>query len=578
MKKRLNKLHIKELFFDGRVITGDSEVANAFNDHFASAGSKIQAKIPVRKTPADKIMSNVKEVPDKLHFVPVTEIQLCKIVDSLKSKKSCGLDGISNVLLKRIINVIKLPLCSIINRSLAEGVFPDLMKIAKIKPLFKSGDMLLPDNFRPISLLPVLSKVLERVVFNCVMKHVEKHNIVFPRQFGFRKKHSTIDAIMNLVGETLKAFDNNMMVMSVFIDLKKAFDTVSHKVILSKLEKIGIKGVELDWFKSYLSNRWQVTDCNGTLSSERLLNVGVQQGSLLGVFLFQLIINDMPKYLKFSGCILYADDTTLFVLGRSLRFIRAKLQADLARLSDWLIANSLKINVSKTKSLLFNKEGLTPNVQLMMDGEPIDIVRSFKLLGITLESNLSFDIHFRETYDKLQKSSFLIRSLCKTLPAESMKDLYYAYYDSPLTYGSLIWYPLPRKSQQSMIYLLQKRIIRSLSNASYNEHCMPLFKKLNILTLNDAAFHANCKFIFKLTHDAVPDPIKNMFTILVHPHATRGPNVTSVNYKSRKVGQSFLSAPFRDWQSLNNNNHVLANVEHVSIFAKKLKENIISKY
>ena len=138
---------------------------------------------------------------------------------------------------------------------------------------------------------------------------------------------------MNLVGETLKAFDRDLAILMVFIDLKKAFDLVSHSVILAKLEKLGIRDTELEWFRSYLSNRRQVTDCNGTFSSETKLSIGVQQGSLLGVLLIQLIINDMPSSLKFSSCLLYADDTTLFVIGKTLRFLRMKMQSDLASVS-----------------------------------------------------------------------------------------------------------------------------------------------------------------------------------------------------------------------------------------------------
>ena len=299
-----------------------------------------------------------------MKFVKVSEIQICKIVDLLKPKKSCGLDGISNILLKRIISVIKRPLCQIINRSLSNGIFPDLMKIAKVQPLYKAGDIALPDNFRPISLLPVLSKVLERVVFRSLSLHLKHENVIYPRQYGFRKDNSTIEAIMNLVGESLLGFDNNQMILSVFFDLKKAFDTVSHKLILLKLEKLGVRGIELEWFRDYLANCRQITHFNGKSSSVKSLHVGVQQGSLLRVLLFKIIINNLPRYLKFSSSILYADDTTLFIVGKSVKFLRMKMQKDLELLSAWLSMNNLKLNVKKTECLLFNKDGLTPDLYL----------------------------------------------------------------------------------------------------------------------------------------------------------------------------------------------------------------------
>ena len=163
---------------------------------------------------------------------------------------------------------------------------------------------------------------------------------------------------MNLVGEVLKALDDKFMVLSIFIDLQKAFDTVPHKIILDKLQCLGLQGRELEWFESYMSKRRQFVSVNGTRSREMRLNVGVQQGSLLGVLLFQLLINDLPSSLKFCTSVLYADDTTLFVMGHSLRYMKIKMQYDLNVLHDWLCANGLKLNVSKTKAMVFNREGL----------------------------------------------------------------------------------------------------------------------------------------------------------------------------------------------------------------------------
>ena len=213
-----------------------------------------------------------------------------------------------------------------------------------------------------------------------------------------------MDAIANFVGDIVSSFDKSMMTLSVFIDLRKAFDSVSHKIILMKLEKLGIKGTALQWYTSYLSDCRQFVELGGHRSGSIDIEVGVPQGSLLGVLLFQILINDLPRVLKFSSSILYADDTTIYVIGKSLKFMKLKIQRDLQNLSEWLCANQLKLNVKKTKAVLFNKEGLSPNIDLEIDGEYVECVKSFKFLGITLDNSISFEMHYRSLHDRLLRS------------------------------------------------------------------------------------------------------------------------------------------------------------------------------
>ena len=242
------------------------------------------------------------------------------------TQKSSGYDDVSNYLLCKIVNVIKEPLYCVFNKSLASGKFPELLKLSKIVPLYKSGEKSIPDNYRPISLLPVISKVLEKLVFFRMVNHLEENKIVYLRQFGFRKGHSTTDAIMTLVGDILKCFESNLMILSVFIDLKKAFDMVPHNLILEKLQVMGVQDTELIWFTDYLLERKQFVTINNQSSDVTSVNVSVPQGSLLSVILFQLLINDLPAFLKSCISILYADDTTLYVVGHSLKFLKIKMQ------------------------------------------------------------------------------------------------------------------------------------------------------------------------------------------------------------------------------------------------------------
>ena len=255
VKKANNKLSTPEILHNNVLYSDEKVVCNLFNDHFVTAGERVKASIKTRSKVNP--CQYVHKVPDIFRFTTVTEGEICRIVYNMKPKTSSGIDNISNWLLKKLIHVIKLPLCMIIKRSLFEGVYPDLLKIATVHPLHKGGDKMLTDNYRPISLLPVISKVLEKLVFNRVTNYLEKNNVIYAKQYGFRRGHSTTDAIFNLVGEILKAFENDQMVLSIFIDLRKAFDTVSHSVLLEKLAKLGIISTELNWFESYLNDRKQ---------------------------------------------------------------------------------------------------------------------------------------------------------------------------------------------------------------------------------------------------------------------------------------------------------------------------------
>ena len=412
MRKTSNKNDITELLYNGENLVNDQNICDTFNMHFATVGERIKDTVPnVNINP----MKYMRRFTNCMLFSPISEQYICKLVSDLKPKTSSRYDDISNRLLKQLVNVLKLPLSIIFNKSLMNGEYPDLMKLVKVSPLHKSGGRNIPDNFRPISLLPVLSKILERIVFNFMVKHLD-NNILYSRQYGFRQNHLTTDGIMNLVGEVLKALDDKFMVLNIFIDLRKAFDTVPHKIILDKLQCLGLQGRELEWFESYMSKRRQFVSVNGTRSREMRLNVGVQQGSLLGVLLFQLLINDLSSSLKFCRSVLYADDTTLFVMGHSLRYMKIKMQYDLNVRHDWLCANGLKLNVSKTKAMVFNREGLRLTTDLSTDGEKIDFVFSFKFLGLVLDIGLTFAPHFVELYQKLLQLHFVICKLTNILP------------------------------------------------------------------------------------------------------------------------------------------------------------------
>ena len=234
------------------------------------------------------------------------------MIDRLKNKSSKGIDGISNNLIKTAKYVFAKPLTLLINQMLYSGIFPEQQKVSKIIPLHKANDKLLLTNYRPIALLPSISKIFEYILLEQLTNHFIKNKLLSPQQYDFRTKHSTELAALNLVDHLTYKLDNGIILINIYIDLSKAFDTLIHRILLDKLSYYGINGVAKNLLQSYLSHRHQVVDFNGSTSDTLEIKTGVPQGSVLGPFLFSVYINDLPSCTDKFNMIMYADDTTLF--------------------------------------------------------------------------------------------------------------------------------------------------------------------------------------------------------------------------------------------------------------------------
>ena len=238
-----------------------------------------------------------------------------------------------------------------INLTLKQGIFPDILKIAKVIPIFKQGPRSTCGNYRSISVLSALSKVFERCILNQLIFYCLTEKILVSNQYGFRSGYNTTDCLVNLIDEITKALDEGKYALSIFLDLSKAFDTVNHSILLSKLDLYGIRGDENQWFRSYLSNRKQKVFVNGVESNFHLVNSGVPQGSILGPFLFLIYINDFEKATNYFSLRLFADDTSLTATGKDLDVLLHRINSELPAIHEWLCSNRLTLNLSKTKYL-----------------------------------------------------------------------------------------------------------------------------------------------------------------------------------------------------------------------------------
>ena len=375
--------------------------------------------------------------------------------------------------MKTVISSIAQPLAHIINQTFVAGIVPDEMKLAKVVPIHKSGNVHIFNNYRPISLLPAFSKLMEKTVAIRLISFLNSSNILFKHQYGFRKKHSTIHPILHLLKSVSESNDkpSRDVTLALFLDLSKAFDTINHTTLLAKLSHYGIRGTSNNWFRSYLTGRKQYTEVNNMQSRTMNINCGVPQGSVLGPLLFIIYTNDLPNSLNYTHAILFADDTTIYTKSDNIKTLYQNVNSDLNGLNEWFKANKLSLNVGKTHYMLLTNnntpESITNQYDIKIGMEEIERKKHVKFLGVVIDDNLNWHEHITSTVNKISKITYTLKMIKNTLPKQNLKTLYETLIQPHLNYGITLWGGT-HDTHVNKLIVQQKKIIRTITNSKYN--------------------------------------------------------------------------------------------------------------
>ena len=444
---------VDKININGQIETDPKKIATHFNTFFTSAGKVISDSVlPVAKQPEDYINYN-RDIP-ALNLTNTTPAHVKKVICSLAPKLSCDVSGISTRMIKLVGDEISTALAHIFNLSLTSGIFPKSLKQCRVIPIFKSGDRLECDNYRPISLLSSISKILEKIVAEKLLQHLLSNDLLYNFQFGFIPKRTTEQNLLHIVNYITNALNENKYCIGIFLDLKKAFDVCSHDILLKKLQKMGIKDSAYQWFKSYLQGRSQCVDISNNFSDFSELDISVIQGSTLGPLLFLCYINDFWSATRLFS-VLFADDTTCLAKDSNLNNLILYINDELRKIANWFRSNKMALNTSKTKYIIFRTHGkpIDPDscnivynsTELGMEDDqnlisPIQRIhnngdeKSFKLLGIHFDEYLSFDKHIVNLCTRISKSLYCINRLKNFVDAASLKKLYFSMVHSHIAY------------------------------------------------------------------------------------------------------------------------------------------------
>ena len=479
------KNEVKPYFLiNGEIIENRRKIADEFNKYFLSIAatlnlstSTLDSNLAILPLPKFSDYLN-KSVSGSIFMKNCTIPEIKKIISELSSSKA---SDIPIRVLKACSDIISPLLTKFYNIFMQKAIFPNILKVAQVTPIYKKGDSQLLENYRPVSMLPIFGKLFEKIIYSRLYSFLMTKNIICGQQFGFRKHHSTSHAINYSVNLILDGIQSQKHVLGIFIDLSKAFDTINHGILLEKLCRYGIRGNCLELLKDYLTSRNQLVKFNGEKSNLGTIEFGVPQGSVLGPLLFLIYINDIINCSKTSRFVLFADDTNIFISANNESEAYEIANKTLEDLQRYMLSNQLHINLSKCTYMHFrpdlNNEERQVSARtlphtyhlkhkLFIRGVKIKKVDKVRFLGVIIDDKLKWDAHISHLETRLLSSITMIKRIRKFIPRRFYSQLYYSLFQSYLVFGISAWGGAC-SSKLVKVFALQKRCIRLLFGINF---------------------------------------------------------------------------------------------------------------
>ena len=509
MRKRDNNL--KHLKINGTLMAG-LPLVNYVNHYFATAALTVTRGLQ----PPEVYPFLTPPVLNSCFFYPATTFEVARIIMSLKNKGS-KIHDIHPIVIKENKDIFSSHITICYNKSLAESIYPDVLKIGRITPVYKSGPEDQVDNYRPISALPSISKIYESLTLDRMMSFITAHSIFTSAQYGFREGKSTTQAVIKLLSYINEAYHSKTYCVCFFLDLRKAFDTINHEIMFKKLFHYGFRGTSHDYLKSYFKNRKQCVYLNDFKSGLESIKCGVPQGSILGPLCFNLYINDLPKAVA-EDCVLFADDAAFIISSSTLTDLYRRIVKLFEDLTCYLEYNCLVPNASKSKLMFFSSRVAAELPDFTFSGGIIEWVSEFKYLGLILTNKLSFRKHIAKVALNVSRITGMLASVRDTFPRNILLKLYYALALPHINLHLEVWGAAPAY-QLNMLEIKVNNLLRLVFDI-HRQNGIPtmgtqeMYDTFNILRLG-SLFKLR---LFKLLHALLNGKYPELFAMLLQPY------------------------------------------------------------
>ena len=553
----------------------EQDIPEGFNTFFSSVGQVLDRTIPKTEIDPMKYL-NISESEECRNVPKVTEIFVERLIKSLNSVGG-GIDKISTKILLGTYKSIIHHLVFFFNLCLETAVFPDNLKVAIITPIHKGGPKDCFTNYRPISLLPIFSKILEKILHATISSYLEESGKLYPYQFGFRKKHSTYMPIAHMHDAITKNLEENEITCILYLDLKKAFDTVCIEILMNKIQRIGIRGPLYQIIASYLDQRYQLTKINNVYSKKQNVTMGAPQGSILGPLLFILYINDLPNVSDLVKFYIFADDTAVMIKACNQEELQSKIDRLVPIITEWFQANRLSLNASKSNYQVFSKSKVS-ELNMILQNTKVERKTTVKYLGMYVDENLKWHNHIAYVVSTISRNLGVICRAKYLLTSRELTLLYNTLILPHLNYCAVVW-GRNYDSNTKRIMLLQKRAVRIIDKKPFLYPSSQLFVKHKILKFHDIVKEQSIMILLAHVNNTLPSPISKLFEYEEHkntrsvkhfvtPLALRNYRLFALSCSVPRIWNTIITPIFRDIKDVPSNKALLKKQVRKCLFKK----------